>query len=156
MKELETYWQNLKPNEQLLLKCAAAIFTLFVIVMLIIRPLNNKIEKAEKALVQQQELAHFVKQSAAKIKGSGQGKVAASGSLSQIINASSRRAQINISKMQPKDDTLRLTIESVEFNKLMPWLESLVEQSGLTISAIDINRGAEPGMVSISRLVVEK
>lgn len=156
MKELETYWQNLKPNEQLLLKCAAVIFTLFVIVMLIIRPLNNKIEKAEKALVQQQELAHFVKQSAAKIKGSGQSKVAASGSLSQIINASSRRAQISISKMQPKDDTLRLTIESVEFNKLLPWLESLVEQSGLTISAIDINRGAEPGMVSISRLVVEK
>ena len=120
MNQLETYWQTLKPNEQLLLKCAGAIFALFVIVMLIIRPLNNKIEKAEKALLQQQELVQYVKQSAAKIKGSGQGKVAASGSLSQIINVSSRRAQINISKMQPKDDTLRLTIEAVEFNKLLP------------------------------------
>ncbi|WP_105171123.1 MULTISPECIES: type II secretion system protein GspM [Pseudoalteromonas] len=156
MNQLETYWQNLKPNEQLLLKCAAVIFTLFIIVMLIIRPLNNKIEKAEKTLQQQQELAQFVKQSAAKINGSGQGKRAVSGSLSQIINVSSRRAQISISKMQPKDETLRLTIESVEFNKLLIWLESLVEDSGLTISAIDINRGAEPGMVSISRLVVEK
>lgn len=156
MNQLETYWQNLKPNEQLLLKCAAVIFTLFIIVMLIIRPLNNKIEKAEKTLQQQQELAQFVKQSAAKINGGRQGKRAVSGSLSQIINVSSRRAQISISKMQPKDETLRLTIESVEFNKLLIWLESLVEDSGLTISAIDINRGAEPSMVSISRLVVEK
>jgi general secretion pathway protein M len=58
--------------------------------------------------------------------------------------------------MQPKDDTLRLTIEKVEFNKLLPWFESLVEQSGLTISAVDITRAQEPGMVSVSRLVVEK
>ena len=156
MNQLETYWQNLKPNEQLLVKIAGGIFAVFVVVMLIIRPLNNKIENAEKALLQQQELAQYVKQSAAKINASQGGKKIASGSLSQIINLSSRRANISISKMQPKDNTLRLTIESVEFNKLIPWIESLVEQSGLTISAIDINRDDEPGMVTVSRLVVEK
>ena len=156
MNQLENYWQNLKPNEQLLIKCAGAIFTVFVIVMLIIRPLNAKIEKAEKTLVQQQELAQYVKQSAAKIRASQGGASIASGSLSQIINMSSRRANIKISKMQPKDDTLRLTIENVEFNKLIPWVESLVEKSGLTVTAIDINRAGEPGMVNVSRLVVEK
>ena len=156
MNQLETYWQNLKPNERLLVKIAGGIFAAFVVVMLIIRPLNNKIENAEKALLQQQELAQYVKQSAAKINASQGEKKIASGSLSQIINLSSRRANISISKMQPKDNTLRLTIESVEFNKLIPWIESLVEQSGLTISAIDINRDDEPGMVTVSRLVVEK
>lgn len=156
MNQLVTYWQNLKPNEQLLLKCAAAVFSIFVVVMLIIRPLNNKIDKAQNDLLQQQELLQYVKQSAAKVKASGGSRAVAGGSLSQIINTSSRRANIQINKMQPKDDTLRLTIESVEFNKLLPWLENLVEQNGLTISAIDINKAQAPGMVSVSRLVVEK
>jgi general secretion pathway protein M len=156
MNQLLAQWQTLKPNEQLLIKVAGGIFALFIVVMLIIRPLNTKIEKAEQALLQQQELAQYIKQSAAKIRASKGKAVTARGSLSQIINSSSRRANIKISKMQPKDDTLRLTIEKVEFNKLLPWFESLVEQSGLTISAVDITRAQEPGMVSVSRLVVEK
>ena len=101
MNQLVTYWLNLKPNEQLLLKCAAAVFSIFVVVMLIIRPLNNKIDKAQNDLLQQQELLQYVKQSAAKVKASGGSRAVAGGSLSQIINTSSRRANIQINKISP-------------------------------------------------------
>ena len=149
------YWRSLKEQEQQLVMIAGVIFVIFVLVMGVFRPLNNAIAKAQKSYVKQQALLVWVDESIVKLKAAGSANVASNQNLSQIVNSTRGRYQINISKMQPSTGSLRLTLDSVEFNKLIEWLDELVNQHGLKIENLDINRDDKSGYVRVSRLVLE-
>lgn len=72
------------------------------------------------------------------------------------MNRSRGRYNVNISQMQPSDNSLRVNIENVEFNKLVAWLDELVNQHGVTVANLDISQGDEVGYVRVSRLVIEQ
>ena len=97
----------------------------------------------------------WVDESIVKLKAAGNTRVASSQNLSQVVNSTRSRYQINISKMQPSDGSLRLTLDSVEFNKLVEWLDELVNQHGLKIENLDLSRDDKSGYVRVSRLVLE-
>ncbi|WOC25990.1 type II secretion system protein M [Pseudoalteromonas sp. N1230-9] len=157
MKEqLVNYWRSLKEQEQQLVMIAGAVFVIFILVMGIFRPLNNAIEKAEQDNIKQQELLAWVDESIIKLKASGSARVTNDRSLSQIVNSTRNRYQITISKMQPNDNSLRLTIDSVEFNKLVEWLDELVNSQGVLIENLDLSKDDKSGFVRVSRLVLEK
>ncbi|PAJ73514.1 general secretion pathway protein GspM [Pseudoalteromonas sp. NBT06-2] len=156
MKAILEYWQSLKEQEQKLLMVAGGIFVIFVFVMGVWRPLNNAIDTFTKELNKQQDLVIWMQSSIAKIKQANPKASISSGSLSQIVNKTRNKYQIVISKMQPKDNTLRLTIESVEFNKLVDWLTLLVEKHQFTIEKIDMSKDDNTGYVKVSQLILEK
>jgi general secretion pathway protein M len=151
-KQLIQYWRSLKEQEQQLVIIAGGIF---IIVMGIFRPLNNAIEQAEKSQIKQQELLVWVDKSIAQLKAAGNTKVSSTQNLSQIVNSTRGRYKITISKMQPSDDSLRLTLDSIEFNQLIEWLDELVSQHGIRVENLDLSRDDKPGYVRVSRLVLE-
>ena len=61
-----------------------------------------------------------------------------------------------LNKMQPNDNSLRLTIDSVEFNNLVEWLDELVNSHGVLIENLDLSKDDKSGFVRVSRLVLEK
>lgn len=149
-------WRSLKEQEQQLVMVAGVIFVIFVLVMGIFRPLNNAIAEAEKNQIKQQELLTWVDSSIVKLKAGNARAVTSNQNLSQIVNATRGRFDITISKMQPSDNSLRLTIDSVQFNKLVQWLDELVNTKGVLIENLDLSRDDKPGYVRVSRLVLEK
>lgn len=155
-KQIIAYWRSLKEQEQQLVMVAGVIFVIFVLVMGIFRPLNNAIDEAKKDQIKQQELLTWVDTSIAKIKASSGGKITNNSNLSQTVNATRGRYNIAISKMQPSDDSLRLTIDSVQFNQLVEWLDELVNKQGVLIENLDLSRDDKSGYVRVSRLVLEK
>jgi general secretion pathway protein M len=154
--QLINYWRSLKEQEQQLVMVAGVVFVIFVLVMGVFRPLNTAIEKAEQDNIKQQELLAWVDDSIVKLKASGSALVTNNRNLSQIVNSTRNRYQITISKMQPNDNSLRLTIDSVEFNKLVEWLDELVNSQGVLIENLDLSKDDKPGFVRVSRLVLEK
>jgi len=155
-QQLINYWGSLKEQEQRLVMIAAGVFVIFILVVGIIKPLNKAVEDAEKSVQRQQSLKVFVEQSIGKLKAAGSSVRASSGNLSQLVNRSRGRYDINISQMQPSNDSLRVNIENVEFNKLMGWLDELANQHNVTIANLDISQGDEVGYVRVSRLVIEQ
>ncbi|MDO6549362.1 type II secretion system protein M [Pseudoalteromonas carrageenovora] len=154
-KQLMQYWRSLKEQEQQLVMIAGGVFIIFVLVMGIFRPLNNAIEKAQQSQIKQQELLVWVDESIVKLKAAGNASVASNTNLSQVVNSTRGRYQIDISKMQPSTGSLRLTLDSVEFNQLIEWLDELVNQHGLKIENLDLSRDDKSGYVRVSRLVLE-
>lgn len=134
---------------------AGGVFIIFVLVMGIFRPLNNAIEKAQQSQIKQQELLVWVDESIVKLKAAGNTNVVSNTNLSQVVNSTRGRYQIDISKMQPSTGSLRLTLDSVEFNQLIEWLDELVNQHGLKIENLDLSRDDKSGYVRVSRLVLE-
>jgi general secretion pathway protein M len=155
-KQVLAYWHGLKEQEQRLLLVAGVVFILFVLIMGVFQPLNASVEKALKDRQQQAELMLWVQESVVKLKASAPKQASsANASLSQIVNNTRGRFNINISKMQPTDNSLRLTIDSVEFNRLISWLDELVNRHGVTIENIELSQDAQSGFVRVSRLVLE-
>lgn len=154
-KQLMQYWRSLKEQEQQLVMVAGGVFIIFVLVMGIFRPLNNAIEKAQQSQIKQQELLVWVDESIVKLKAAGNTNVVSNTNLSQVVNSTRGRYQIDISKMQPSTGSLRLTLDSVEFNQLIEWLDELVNQHGLKIENLDLSRDDKSGYVRVSRLVLE-
>ena len=155
-KQLMQHWHSLKEQEQHLVMIAGGVFIIFILVMGIFRPLNNAIERAEQAQIKQQELLVWVDESIVKLKAAGRTQIASSQNLSQIVNSTRARYKISISKMQPSNDSLRLTLDSIEFNHLIEWLDELVNQHGLRVENLDLSRDDKSGYVRVSRLVLEK
>ncbi|MDN3380813.1 MULTISPECIES: type II secretion system protein M [unclassified Pseudoalteromonas] len=155
-QQLVKYWRSLKEQEQQLVMIAGGIFVIFVLVMGIFRPLNNAIAKAQQDQVKQQELLTWVDSSIVRLKAAGSRSVVSNKNLSQIVNATRGRFGITISKMQPNDNSLRLTIDSVQFNKLVQWLDEIVYKEGVQIENLDLSRDDKQGYVRVSRLVLEK
>ena len=111
------YWRSLKEQEQQLIMVAGGVFIIFVLVMGVFRPLNTAIERAEQSQIKQQELLAWVDESIVKLKAAGKTQAVSNQNLSQIVNNTRGRYSINISKMQPNDNSLRLTLDSVEFKR---------------------------------------
>ncbi|MBE0364297.1 general secretion pathway protein M [Pseudoalteromonas ulvae UL12] len=156
MNQVVKYWQSLNAKEQKLLSIAGGVFVLFVLVMGVIRPLNAALAKAEKELASQQQLAVWLQTSIQKIKASNPRAVSSSASLSSLVNTSKNRYNITINRMQPKDDSLRVSIDTVEFNKLVDWLAELTAQHGVMITNVELSKHDSPGFVKVNRLVIEK
>jgi len=155
-KQIMQYWRSLKEQEQQLVMVAGGIFVIFVLVMGIFRPLNNAIDKAKKSYVTQQELLVWVDESIVKLKAAGNTQAISNQNISQVVNSTRSRYRITISKMQPNDNSLRLTLDSVEFNQLIEWLDELVNQHGLRVENLDLSKDDKSGFVRVSRLVLEK
>ena len=155
MSTLQNYWQGLKPQEQKLLQLAGGVFAVFFIVMMVIRPLNNAVTSAKADYKNQQELLHYLEQSIVKLKAKGSAKVPGNNNVSSVVNRTRGRYQIEISRMQPNSDGLRVTIDNVEFNKLLSWLEELVYKQGVHVKNIELAQGDQPGFVRVSRIELE-
>ncbi|GEK09698.1 type II secretion system protein M [Pseudoalteromonas sp. McH1-7] len=155
-QQVINYWQGLKEQEQKLLIFAGAVFVVFVLVMGIFRPLNQAVNDAELKLQRNHELVNWVGQSVNKLKANSPTRVTSSGSISQVVNSTRSRFKINISKMQPNGDALRLTIDNVEFNQLIAWVDELTNRHGVRVENLDLTQGNTPGFVRVSRLVLEK
>ncbi|RRS07244.1 type II secretion system protein M [Pseudoalteromonas sp. J010] len=155
-QQVINYWQGLKEQEQKLLIFAGAVFVVFVLVMGIFRPLNQAVNDAELKLQRNHELVNWVGQSVNKLKANSPTRVTSSGSISQVVNSTRSRFKIDISKMQPNGDALRLTIDNVEFNQLIAWVDELTNRHGVRVENLDLTQGNTPGFVRVSRLVLEK
>ncbi|NOU51874.1 type II secretion system protein M [Pseudoalteromonas sp. JBTF-M23] len=150
------YWQSLKEQEQKLLIVAAIVFVIFFLIMGVFKPLNAAVDKAQSDKARYQALVTWVNNSVVKIKSSASThQVASTSNLSVLVNRTRGQYQINISKMQPSDNALRLTIDSVEFNKLVAWLDELSNKHGVKIDSLDLAQDSAPGYVRVSRLLLE-
>ncbi|MEQ3531748.1 type II secretion system protein M [Pseudoalteromonas sp. XMcav11-Q] len=150
------YWRGLKEQEQKLLIVAGVIFVVFVLIMGIFKPLNQAVSDAKAKLKRNHELVNWVGQSVNKLKSNSPAQVISGGNISQIVNNTRGRFQIDISKMQPSGESLRLTIDDVEFNKLVAWIDELTNKHGVKVENLDLTQGNLPGFVRVSRLVLEK
>ncbi|MCF2859591.1 type II secretion system protein M [Pseudoalteromonas sp. SMS1] len=155
-QQVMNYWHSLKEQEQKLLIVAGVVFVIFTLVMGVIRPLNDGVQAAQKDVQKQQELHAWVAKSVAQLKARGSNQaVAGNRNLTQLVNRTRGRHGIQISKMQPRDNTLRINIDNVEFNKLVSWIDELTNQHGVKVANLDLGEEQQQGYVRVSRLVLE-
>jgi general secretion pathway protein M len=135
-----------------------ALCTIFLLYILIWQPLNDNLVSSQKRLESRQALLTWVTDNTARYQRAKSvgGVKQSSGSLSSIVNRTAERQQLTITRMQPQGEILLVWLDNVPFAQLLLWLESLANNEGLQVQAIDLSQGDNPGEVRVRRLQLGK
>ena len=147
-------WQSLNQREQHLVLVMAVVIVIFVLYLLIWRPLNNSISTQQYNIAKQEELLIWIneKQAEYQLAQNFNQSKNSNNSLSSVINSTSARNKIVISRIQPQGDEILVTIDEIAFNSLMDWLKEMSVAEGVIIKAIDLARTDTKGVVKVRRL----
>ncbi|MBL4832066.1 MAG: type II secretion system protein M [Aliivibrio sp.] len=153
---MKEWWNNLSSRERNLMLVAFASLLFASIYWGLFQPLSNKSERAENRLQREQKLLVWVESKAdaiIELRRSNQQSVNSRFKpLNQVIPTSSKQFNIELIRMQPREDKVQVWIKPVPFSALMQWLAFIKESEGVEVEFLDIKRTDTKGVVELSRL----
>ena len=152
---MKQWWESLSDNERSQLMVVGGLVFVVLFYFVLWAPLANNVDAKNKAIEKQLVLNEWSKNALVQIQ-SGSKPQRDYGSVSQIINASTKRFGIAVSRMNPTNDTMNVVIDEVVFTTLMQWLAHLEQTQGIKIHNVDVSLADDAGMVRVSRLVLGK
>ncbi|MCW8109042.1 type II secretion system protein M [Alteromonas ponticola] len=158
MKIIIEKYRALTEREQMLVALSGVVILIAILYWGIFAPLNAGLEREQTRLANQQKLLEWVSERANRAQ---QLRAAAgtpnrfTGSLPQVVNSTTGRFNIAISRMQPQGEELQVWVDQAPFNDVLGWLQEM-EKLGIVILNADIAEADEPGQVKIRRLQLGK
>lgn len=157
MDALKKWFESISQREQKLVIAGAIMAFIAIFYFALWSPLHNAVDTQKLALAKEKLTLTWVKEqgSRAQILRQSSNKTTYNGSLTQLVNQTTRSANIPVSRIQPQGEELQITIDEVAFNKLMTWLESL-EKRGVMVIQSDMSEVDAQGFVQVRRLQLGK
>lgn len=153
---MKAWWESLQEREQKLVGIGGTALLVAVFYWGLWSPLGESMEKNQKLLTKQLSTNVWAKDALAQVKGASGADNTGGGSLQQIVNRTSRQYNIQIGRMNPKDELLNLLVEEIVFNDLLKWLAFLEQNHGIKVMKLDVTELDVPGKVRVSRLEIGK
>lgn len=154
MKQLHHYWLSLQAREQRLLIIAGAALLVAAAYGLIWQPLHQSRVTQQQAVQAAQQQFLYLQTQLPKLT-QNTALTRTNGSLTEIVSDTARQLNIQVTRMQPQNEQLQLSLADVPFEALLTWLEQLQYQHGLRLVQFDVAAADTPGVVRVRRMVVE-
>jgi general secretion pathway protein M len=157
MEKLKKWFTSLSEREQKLVIVASGVAVVGIFYFAIWSPMSSAVENQKNALVGEKQLLSWVNQqsSRAVILRQSSNKKTFSGSLTQVVNQTTRSANIPVARMQPQGEELVVSVDQVVFNDFLLWL-AVLENRGVIILQSDVSEVDEKGFVQVRRLQLGK
>ena len=139
-------------RDQVAIVALLVAIILYVLVGMIYQPLQEKQAQLSVANESASEDLRWMLNAVAQYKAvpTSQGSAQAGGSLSQVIDASVRRAGLKIKRFQPSGDKqAQVWLENVPYAAAMTWLNELEVERGYSIDSASVTAASQSGHVNI-------
>lgn len=153
-EQIKDWWEGASEREQKLLLISAVVVFIGLIYFALWQPMSDELARKQQSLTNTQQRLTWVDKNSKKLIEAGVGtrKASNKSNLSQLINKTAKRYQINISRIQSRDGKVDVWINSAEFDQFVEWITKLQNQYGIFAQTVDISRGKEKGLIKVSRL----
>lgn len=155
---MKTWFSNLEQREQRLVSVMLVTIIVAGLYFLMVKPLQDRLEKAQKGVIRQQQLLHWVEKNAVKLVQlrANSGVVSSvNGPLDQKINRSARAHNLTINRLQPQNNKMQVMIDKAPFHTILQWVQSLQLTYGLNVEIADFREDEQSGFVK-TRIVVSQ
>ncbi|TEW53938.1 type II secretion system protein M [Psychromonas sp. RZ22] len=154
-EQIKDWWEGTTEREQQLSVISAVVIFVALIYFLLWQPITSNLADQQQRLRSSEQTLQWVETNAAKLVKAGvsegkrpQRKV----NLSQLINNTAKRNNINISRIQNQKNGVDIWINEVEFTQFLRWITALQNDSRVQVVSVDINRQKDQGMIKVNRL----
>lgn len=151
------WWRKREPREQQLLAVMSVLVVIFIFWYGIWQPLQQATVRAETQLAAQQETLRFVMESTQQVErlrnsAPEQGSQPISAAqLSGFVSRTSAAHNLEVSRLQPQNETLQIVFNEADFDSLLAFLAELNDRQ-VHIEVLDIAEAGEAGLVRVRRL----
>ncbi|MDX1801958.1 MAG: type II secretion system protein M [Marinobacter sp.] len=159
VQKLVTQYDQLPRRDQQALTLLAVAVMLAIVYFAIWRPAVAYREDAEAARDNAAELVSWMQANQARIQqlaksqnkgGSSTSTLSDSRALMSTVTRSAGEAGLTLQRFEPSGErAIRVWLEKVPFNQVAAWLEKLTTDYGIQIDQAALDRGDNPGMVSV-------
>ncbi|CAH0524377.1 Type II secretion system protein M [Vibrio hippocampi] len=150
----QSWWVSISQREQRLVVVCALILLVGGIYWGILAPFDQRTELAQSRIQSEKQLLSWVTQQADKITEQREagGVVVSSQPLNQVVTSSTRRFNIELIRMQPRNEQLQVWIKPIPFEFFVNWLFYLEQQQGISVEVMDIDKSDQDGVIEVKRL----
>lgn len=155
---MKEWFNNLEQREQRLVSMMLVTIIVAGLYFLMIKPLQERLDKAEKGVARQQQLLTWVEKNAAKLvqlRTNSGITSSISGPLDQKINRSARAHNLTINRLQPQNNKMQVMIDKAPFHTILQWVQSMQLEYGLNVEIADFREDEQSGFVK-TRVVVSQ
>lgn len=151
---LQAWWSSISQREQRLVIGGSVLLGIGAIYWGLLQPLNVRAEQAQARISSEKQLLNWVEAKADDIVAlrSAGGIKVSNQPLNQIISSSTRGYNIELIRVQPRNEMLQVWIKPVPFNQFLSWISFLKEQKGVEVEFMDIDRSDSAGVIDVNRL----
>lgn len=151
-------WQNLTARERVLMVAGGTVVLLVLVYFSFVRPLDAYRQESRDALMRAQAAHARILGGAMEVKNLkvdkgvvGQKMDAGADSIRVIAARTARDTGVTISRLQPGQDSNRLTIwiEAVTAPKLYRWLAVMADDHGIAPAKVMVQKSAGDGQVRV-------
>jgi general secretion pathway protein M len=149
------WWQGISAREKVLVVSLSLIVIIASLYWGVVAPLQSQHASAVQRLNSEKQLYSWVEDKANQITQlrAERGQVRVSNQpLNQVVSSSVKRYNIELQRVQPRDEALQVVVAPIAFNTLVQWLEFLQQQYGVKVEFMDINQTDTEGVVEVKRL----
>lgn len=150
----QSWWVSISQREQKLVVICAFILVVGGIYWGVLSPFNQRTELAQARIQSEKQLLSWVTQQADEISKQRQtgGVVVSSTPINQVVTSSTNQFNIELIRMQIRDDQLQVWIKPMPFEFFVNWLVYLQQQHGITVALMDVNKAEQSGVIDVKRL----
>lgn len=154
---MKEWYTALSEREQKLVSAAAIVAILLIFYFAVWSPISSATAEQKIAVESDKKLLSWVQEQSnrANILRQSSNSTSFSGSLTQVVNQTTRGTDIDIARMQPQGEELMVSIDQVIFNEFIKWL-SVLENRGVVIIQSDVSEVDSLGYVQVRRLQLGK
>ena len=151
---MQQWFNNLQRNEQLMLLVGAAAVTVYLLYVVLWRPMATSVDTLQRQNQAAEKSLHNVKRLVTEyrqLQGSGAGKRGSRQNLTRLIDSTVKKNELTMNRFQPSSSgDVQVRFENAVFNNVLAWLNELEAGNGVIVKDLSISPGAASGLVNIS------
>ena len=151
---MQQWFNSRSRSEQLILVLGAAAVLLYLIYVMLLRPMSTRVDNLTVQNQRAAESLQAVKQLASEyrqLEKSAGGKKSSGGNLTRVIDSSVKANQLVMSRFQPSSrGDVQVRFENAAFNNVLDWLHQLENRHGVIVKDLSITPTGNSGYVNVS------
>ena len=152
--QFKSWWITISEREQKLVIVSAAVFFVGILYWGILSPLNTKLENAQLKHERAEQTLSWMQEKLTEIvkSGSATRKITQKTNLSRLMTQTAQKYQITFTRLVDKKQKVDVSVDDIEFNKLVKWMTHLKEKYSVTVIDIELTKSKMKGYVKVNRL----
>ncbi|MGD8233936.1 type II secretion system protein M [Vibrio sp. TRT 1302] len=154
LMSLQTWWLSISQREQRLVVVCVFFAVLGSVYWGIVQPIAQRADDAQMRIQSEKQLLNWVQSKGdeiSKLKAQG-GLTVSSMPINQAVSSSVKRFNVELIRVQPRGEQFQVWIAPMPFNQFVSWIAYLQETYGIEVVFLDVDKGAQNGLVEVNRL----
>ncbi|MDJ0807231.1 MAG: type II secretion system protein M [Gammaproteobacteria bacterium] len=153
---MKQWWLSRTPQDKLALIVTAAAVTVLLLYLLIWLPFEKSVDKKADLVESQRATLLWMRESAAEInllkeRAKVNRRSGSNEALLTLVDRTAKKNQLRqfIQRLKPDGArTVQIWVEQAPFDSLIQWLGILVNQYGILLESVSIERQDKPGIIN--------